>query len=424
MALTFGFYDSVAFDRAYNARQISSIFDGIIVDGVFSTIGNSLMVYENSGMALDVGSGRAWFNHTWTFNDSALSITLDNAHGTLNRIDLIVLEVNEEIAVRANSIKKITGTPATNPVKPLLTNTSTIHQYTLGEIYVEAATTSISQENITNHIGTPSCPFVTGPLSFITTEELLAQWEAQFIVWFDDMKDHLAGDLAGALQLQINDIKGDLNPPVITLLTLKTHNHEGGNGNSINTNGLAAGAVTSSKLGTGAVTAGKIDSGGVSASAQLADLVVSESKLGNLAVTAGKIAAGAVSTTKIAENAVDDTRVGNRVPQYYRRKGGHPSHWATSGSTVYTPGYVRFQGGADSMVLPSGLHEVTGTVIFPVSFSYTPLAFMQNKTFTYHDVIFNVTAISETQFDFHIYKIATVGADIVIHFMWKAEGPE
>ncbi len=35
MSVTFGFYNSVNGDRKYDAIQMSSIFDGIIRDGVF-----------------------------------------------------------------------------------------------------------------------------------------------------------------------------------------------------------------------------------------------------------------------------------------------------------------------------------------------------------------------------------------------------
>ena len=44
MALTSGFYNSINGDRTYNAEQMSSIFDGIINDGVFASIGKVFQV--------------------------------------------------------------------------------------------------------------------------------------------------------------------------------------------------------------------------------------------------------------------------------------------------------------------------------------------------------------------------------------------
>ena len=40
MALTYGFYNSLNGDRKYNAMDISRLFDGLIKDGVFMSIGS------------------------------------------------------------------------------------------------------------------------------------------------------------------------------------------------------------------------------------------------------------------------------------------------------------------------------------------------------------------------------------------------
>ena len=39
MTVSYGFYNSLNGDRKYNARHMSMIFDGIIRDGVFMSIG-------------------------------------------------------------------------------------------------------------------------------------------------------------------------------------------------------------------------------------------------------------------------------------------------------------------------------------------------------------------------------------------------
>jgi len=83
------------------------------------------------------------------------------------------------------------------------------------------------------------------------------------------------------------------------------------------------------------------------------------------------IKAGGVNTADIANDAVDDTKVGNRVPQFYRRKGGNSASWHTAGATTYTPTAVRMQAGA------STLTDSDGVIPFPVAFSYAPLVFLQ-----------------------------------------------
>ena len=111
MAVTYGFYNSVSGDRKYDARQMASIFDGVIVDGVYQSIGTALIVTASSGLQVSVGIGRAWFNHTWTLNDAVLPLTLAPADVVLSRIDAVILEVDSRDAARSNSIRVVTGTP-------------------------------------------------------------------------------------------------------------------------------------------------------------------------------------------------------------------------------------------------------------------------------------------------------------------------
>lgn len=185
MSFTFGFYNAKNHDRRYNAIQMSSIFDGIIEDGIFMTIGDRFQVTPNNGMVINVGPGRAWFDHTWNLNDALLPLTVSESEIILDRIDAVILEVNAEEAVRANSIKILKGLPATNPVRPSLIKTNTIHQYALAYIRVNARVTEIRTADITSMIGSGETPYVTGPLKTINIESMVAQWEDQWKVFFE-----------------------------------------------------------------------------------------------------------------------------------------------------------------------------------------------------------------------------------------------
>ena len=44
MSVTYGFYNSKNQDRRYDAIQMSSIFDGIIRDGILQHVGTAMMV--------------------------------------------------------------------------------------------------------------------------------------------------------------------------------------------------------------------------------------------------------------------------------------------------------------------------------------------------------------------------------------------
>jgi hypothetical protein len=166
MTIKYGFYDSLNGDRLYNANDISTMFEGMLYDGVYELVGNALAVEVNPGtMSVLVRDGRAWFNNTWLRNTSTLIVNIEPSSFIYGRKDLVVLEFDSSIAVRANSIKVLTGVPAAIPIAPALANTSTLKQYALAEIYVGVAVSEILVGNITNKIGTVGTPYASSIFS-------------------------------------------------------------------------------------------------------------------------------------------------------------------------------------------------------------------------------------------------------------------
>lgn len=255
MSVSSGFFNSLNGDRKYNTAQISAIFDGLIIDGVFASIGTAFAVKAAGGLTVNVGIGKAWFDHTWTVNNSILPMTAPEAEVLLDRIDAVVLEVNGMKSVRNNTIKFVKGNPSSAPSRPTLTNEGNVHQYPLCYIYRKYGTAVINQADITPMVGTESTPFVTGILQTISLDELLGKWQdeldrftdarskevddwiaqeesdftawfnkmkadlqqeqtvldqwiaseqADFLAWYNQMKDQLSGDVAGNLQLEID----------------------------------------------------------------------------------------------------------------------------------------------------------------------------------------------------------------------------
>lgn len=255
MSVSSGFFNSLNGDRKYNAAQMSAIFDALIIDGVFASIGTAFAVKAAGGLTVNVGIGKAWFDHTWTVNDSILPMTAPEAEVLLDRIDAVVLEVNGTESVRENTIKFVKGNPSSAPSRPTLTNEGNVHQYPLCYIYRKYGTAVINQADITPMVGTESTPFVTGILQTISLDELLGKWQdeldrftdarsqevddwiaqeesdftawfnkmkadlqqeqtvldqwiaseqADFLAWYNQMKDQLSGDVAGNLQLEID----------------------------------------------------------------------------------------------------------------------------------------------------------------------------------------------------------------------------
>lgn len=214
---TSGFFNAINSDRKYSAEQMSQLFDGLITDGIFLTIGDQLMITEDENMTVILETGRAWFNHTWSLNDTRMPLDLDGSSDIYDRIDAIVLEVNNDPQVRQNSIKILKGTNAeSEPQYPTLEKSYYVHQYPLAYISIPKRTKAITQALITNMVGTSETPFVTGILQGINIDSLVAQWQdewsqmtnanqEEFDAWFAEIQGQLAGDVATNLQQQINE---------------------------------------------------------------------------------------------------------------------------------------------------------------------------------------------------------------------------
>nr|DAK51934.1 MAG TPA: Receptor Binding Protein [Caudoviricetes sp.] len=210
MAFTCGFFNSENGDRKYNAEQMSAIFDGIIADGVFTTIGDHMAVSAGTGMQVLVGTGKAWFDHTWNVNDAAYPLAIAASDVTLSRIDAIVLETNHSDSVRLNKLRVVQGTVASTPVKPTLTNSEKVHQHPLAWVTVSPGVTQIAASAIENAVGTSACPFVTGIIATTAIDDLFNQWNGEFDEWFDNLKAQLSDNVVANLQRQIDECKKGL----------------------------------------------------------------------------------------------------------------------------------------------------------------------------------------------------------------------
>ena len=188
MSLTSGFFDSFNEDRKYNSLQFSSIFDGIISDGIYATYGDYFLVSPVSGMNIKVGTGRAWLDHTWTLNDADYPLTVEDAEVVLKRIDTVIIEVDRTNSGRINRLRILKGTPASVPVAPQLTKTESLKQYPLADILVKPNATEIVAADITNRIGTKDLPWVAGIIDHVSAEELVQQWRIEFDTLLDTLQ--------------------------------------------------------------------------------------------------------------------------------------------------------------------------------------------------------------------------------------------
>jgi hypothetical protein len=107
--------------------------------GLIPTYGTGFTVTPAGGLSVSVGSGavvlpapQAGHGAWHVVNDAALTITLDAAHASNARIDLIIARVADPFYTSGGdglpAIKKITGTPSSSPLPPTVPATEGVYE--------------------------------------------------------------------------------------------------------------------------------------------------------------------------------------------------------------------------------------------------------------------------------------------------------
>lgn len=187
MALTSGFYNSLNGDRRYNSEQISSMFEGLLSDGVFESVDNAFIVTPSSGLTLSIGSGRAWVKNKWAKNDANITITLNPAHVTLKRYTAIVLR--NDFTTRDITLEMIDGENASSPTKPSIVRNASMYDLCLAYVYVGAGATTITSANITDmRPDNTVCGWVTGLIQQVDTSQLFLQYQTAYEEFFEQLE--------------------------------------------------------------------------------------------------------------------------------------------------------------------------------------------------------------------------------------------
>ena len=212
----FSFFNDVNGDRVYYAEDWARHLKKYFTNGIFN---NELNVVANNDMTITIKEGDANIEGYRYTNTGDLVKTIDNADGTLNRIDNVVLRL--DLTNRLISAQIIKGTFADKPVTPELVRTSTIYDLRIAKISIPAGTTTITQDLITDtRFITSDCGNVISTVQTPDTENLFIQmqnlFEKQinelnnnFETWFDSIKNQLDSDAAGNLQNQINNLNSN-----------------------------------------------------------------------------------------------------------------------------------------------------------------------------------------------------------------------
>jgi hypothetical protein len=140
--------------------------------------GTELKVTAGTGLQVLVGAGQAMVRGHYYISTASEALTISTASGSNPRIDSIVLKLDPS----SNSVvlEVVTGTPASTPVAPTLTQTDAgVYQYQLATVLVPTSATSVStitdtrsfmgsRFGIWSTAGRPTSPY-TGQAGYNTT---------------------------------------------------------------------------------------------------------------------------------------------------------------------------------------------------------------------------------------------------------------
>ena len=185
-----GFFNSVNGDRVYNAEQMSSIFEGLITDGVYEAVGDKLAVQPSAGMTIQIASGRGWCKKHWFNNTTPYQMTLEASDVTLNRWCAVCINADDTESVRDAKPTLKYSEYATTPVKPTPTNTETVKELILAYVYIRAGATEIKASDITDTRADEAlCGWVTGLIEQLSSATLFKQFTAIFTEWFEGLQN-------------------------------------------------------------------------------------------------------------------------------------------------------------------------------------------------------------------------------------------
>lgn len=211
MAEWSGFFDAHkvgdSWDRTYLAEDFAKFFAPLIGNGIFAGRSNELQVFQSvpAGMSVVLSSGQSWIEGYGYINDSDLSIPVDPADGALGRIDRIVNQWSS-VDRRIRTVWK-KGTPAVNPVAPILRWDADYKELNICTIDVSAGLSAITQDKIHDtRMDSSVCGWVTSLIEQVDTSTLYIQWEAQAKLVLDAIQKELA-DLEARVGVELRKLQ-------------------------------------------------------------------------------------------------------------------------------------------------------------------------------------------------------------------------
>lgn len=153
----YGYFDSIDADvREYDAAQFAHILRASVQNGVSSHEGGLEVTADGLDMRTSVTYGGCVIEgYVYVLEDDGgepFALTHEPS-GTADRIDRVVVRLENDQSARRMGIWLLTGTPSASPQPPALTRNAQVWELSLAQVRVRASATTIASEDVTDERG-------------------------------------------------------------------------------------------------------------------------------------------------------------------------------------------------------------------------------------------------------------------------------
>lgn len=202
------------YDRAISSEPLRNLLHKLFTDGILPDVSTNLQVVAGSGMNVVVKAGFAIVQGCLKLEENDRTLAIQASSATNDRIDTVVLRLNSNDDQRYCDLYIREGTPATNPTRPNLVRSDSVYELGLADIFVTKTITSITQSKITDtRYEAERCGVISSLSEYDTTtiysqvqadlKEFKDTEQADFLAWYENIKNILDENVAGHLQGEI-----------------------------------------------------------------------------------------------------------------------------------------------------------------------------------------------------------------------------
>lgn len=205
------------YDRAVTSEPYRKLLSEMFTTGIDPKDSSAFQVGTGTGMTVTVSGGFAIIEGLMTKEETTRTLAVTASDTTYDRIDTVVLRLDDNDDVRTCDLYVVAGTPSASPVHPELARSGSIYEIGLADLYVTKSSTQIIASKITDTRYDSARCGVIAPITEIDTsklDKLMSQYQADqrksFETWFENLKIILDEDTATHLQNEIDTLNNNL----------------------------------------------------------------------------------------------------------------------------------------------------------------------------------------------------------------------